>query len=259
MYAFSHAALSRVRFSLWDGERLLRAATLPLEANASGRRGSSQPSAIAVDPTSSFIAVGDCSGGVRVWDVSQTSGAILARNPQDAPDRPPASISFISWFKAHARRVKFIAFTSNTDIVTISSGARVRVWSVMGVEIGKVGGVFQLVAGVGGGRGMCQGGEGEEPEVSSRDMAADDDDDAAAASSSAAAAVGGGENRVGDGSSCDDASANDDDDNDDDDDGNGSQQPAAAAFGQTAAQVMKLQRQRHGKLSRRFVCGAYAF
>ena len=225
---------------------MLRAATLPLDANASGRRGSNQPSAIAVDPTSSFIAVGDCSGGVRVWDVSQTNGAILARNHQDAPGRPPGSISFLSWFKAHARRVTCIAFTSNSDIATISSGVRVRVWSVMGAEIGRVGGVFQAVASVGVGGGRWQGEGGEEPEVSSRDMAVDEEDDSAAA-----AAAGGGGDGGGGASSCDDAGGSE---HDDDDDGDMVHRLTAAAFGQTAAQVIKLQRQqRHGKLSRRCV------
>jgi len=132
-------------FSLWTAAVYSAPHCSILEANSSGRRRSSRPSAIAVDPTCSFVAAGDCSGGVRVWDVSQTSGTALLQCPQDSSGRLPASISLISWFKAHARRVSFIAFTSSSDIITVSSGASVRVWSVTGAVIGKVGKAFQSV------------------------------------------------------------------------------------------------------------------
>lgn len=218
-------------------------ATFYLEANSSGRRGSNKPSAVAIDHTCSFVAVGDCSGGVRVWDVSQTSGALLSKTAQDSSGRLPSSISFLSWFKAHARRVSFIAFTSNSDIVTVSSGACVRVWSVMGAAIGKVGKAFHCAAGGGlqGARFHIDG--KEEPEVSSRGLADDENvgDDA----------EGGGEGRAGRG--CNVEGDQDDQDDDGDDEEEEDETGSAAAFGQLATQVMTLQRQRLKKLAHRRV------
>ena len=236
-------AFSRVSLiSLWDGDRLLRAATLHLEVNSSGRRGSNKPSAVAVDHTCSFVAVGDCSGGVRVWDLSQTSGTILMKTPQDATGRPPTSISLISWFKAHARRVSFIAFTPNCDIVTVSSGACVRVWSVTGAAIGKVGRAFCSVAARHAEGARFSVHEKEEPEASSRGVADDDDGD---------------EGEVGERGKADGVHRTyRDDEEDDDDDAAGDaddDEKTAADFGQLATQAIKLQRQRHGRLAHRWV------
>lgn len=227
---------SPVAFSVWDGDRLQRSATLHLEAGGSGRRGSSKPSALAVDPTGSFVAVGDCSGGVRVWDVSQTSGLILARNHQDC-NRPPASISLISWFKAHVRRLSFVAFTSNSDVATVSSGASVRVWSVTGAAIGKVGRAFQSGVGRRDGGPMLKMEEQGEPEVSAR--GAVDDDDNADSVGAEVRSSGERGRQLRDGS--------DSDGGDVDADGGA----AAPAFGHMASHAIALRRQRHGKLARR--------
>ena len=235
-----------------------RAALIHLEANSSGRRGSSSPSAITVDPTCSFVAVGDCSGGVRVWDVSQTSGTALLQCPQDSSGRLPASISLISWFKAHARRVSFIAFTSSSDIITVSSGAAVRIWSVTGAVIGKVGKAFQSVN-LGSGEGVrFRMGEGLEPEVSNREAAEDDDVGDDAVAGSGVNVEGTTNRRDGDhGMSCDD----DDDEGEDADENEGDdgiaregvERSPASALGQKAAQAIKLHGQRHGKAAHRRV------
>jgi hypothetical protein len=169
----------------------------------------------------------------------------LFKSPQDATGRLPASISLISWFKAHARRISFIAFTSNCDVVTASSGACVRVWSVTGAAIGKVGKAFRRVPmGQAGGPMFSMEGM-EEPEVSSRG-ATDDydvgDDDA----------HGGPGGMSKSGVDCH-QHCDDDDDGDDDDDAAADDEKPAAAFGQLASQVMKSQWQRHGKLAHRRV------
>jgi hypothetical protein len=207
------------------------------------------------------VAAGDCSGGVRVWDVSQTSGTALLQCPQDSSGRLPASISLISWFKAHARRVSFIAFTSSSDIITVSSGASVRVWSVTGAVIGKVGKAFQSVN-LGSGEGVkFRMGEGLEPEVSNREAADDDDvgDDAVTGSSVNVDGTTG--RRDGDyGMNCDDDDDEGEDADADENEGDdriaregGVELSPASVFGQKAAQAIKLHGQRHGKTAHRRV------
>jgi hypothetical protein len=218
---------------------LQRVAVLQLHENTAGQRGSNRPSVVAVDHTSSFLAVGDCCGCVRVWDVSQTSGTTLAKNHQDSSGRPPASVSLVSWFKAHARRLSFIAFTSTCDIVTASSGVCVRVWSVTGAAIGKVGRPFLSIPLEKRHVARFSIGCEEGPEESTRGAAEEDDD------YGDSIVKAGGENKGGkvepppediaeDDGPCDDVKDHVD-------------LMSAAAFGQMSSQVIKLQRQRHEK------------
>lgn len=225
---------------MWDGGDLVRCATLHLEASVSSRRGGSKPSAMAVDPTGSFVAVGDCSGCIRVWDVSQTSGTILARNNHDSSSRLPSSISLISWFKAHVRRVSLVAFTSSSDVVTASSGACVRVWIVTGAAIGKIGKAFQSGCGVGGRGPSFRIEEQEEPEVSTRGVVDDDDN--------ADGAIGVG---VEDGSLTFRGDAVHSDSSDSVDGDGDSKCTAGPAFGAMAMQAIKMRRQRHAAHARR--------
>jgi hypothetical protein len=233
--------ISPVAHSVWDSDNLLRCATLHLEASLSGRRGSNKPSAMAVDSTGSFVAVGDCSGGVRVWDVSQTNGTILARSNQDSSSKLPSSVSLISWFKAHTRRVSFVAFTSSADIVTVSSGACVRLWSVTGAARGKVGKAFQSGTGLGGDGPSFRIEEQEEPEVSTRGVV--DEDDHADGTAVGVDAEG---NSLRDGVVQEHRN-----DSDSDEDSGDENRASSPSFGEMANQAIRLRRQRHGKLSRR--------
>lgn len=100
---------------------------------------------VATEESSTFIASGDTSGYIQLWDVSELpklwpSNRELLNAPEDVPVLRRTALRRLYSWRAHARAITHVEYlTSVEGIISASFDCTVRLWTLSGEQVGVFG------------------------------------------------------------------------------------------------------------------------